>query len=171
MKTWFKRIALLLVGLAFAAQLVRPDRTNPPVNPAMTIQAKLHVTPQVASIFKRACKDCHSHETVWPWYSNVTPINWLLANDVRGGRRLLNLSDWGSYTEKRALGKLNDVCGEVTDGLMPLPSYLRIHSEARLSPDDVKTICSWTESERARLKGAAASSSAPPPPVAEQEKK
>jgi hypothetical protein len=151
----FKWSAIFVAVMFAAAQFVRPAKTNPPVEEAKAVQAYLKVPPQVDAIFRRACYDCHSNETVWPWYSNLAPASWFLAGHVDHGRKHLNFSDW-ARAERRAPNKnasaqVDDICKEVRGGGMPLDSYLILHPEARLSDQDVKVICDWAESERRRL--------------------
>ena len=149
------RILRWLVILSAAAfviiQFIRPARTNPPVNPAQSIEANLQVSPQVAAIFDRSCKDCHSNKTVWPWYSNVAPVSWLVTDDVNQGRSAMNLSGWGSYDKDKQSHRLRDMCEQVSDGQMPLSIYTPLHHGSKLSADDVKTICDWVNGERARI--------------------
>ena len=145
---WLTLIVLIvLVGLQF----VRPARTNPAVDQSQTIHARLQVNPQVASIMDRACQDCHSNTTRWPWYSNVAPVSWFVIDHVNHGRSHLNISEWGTLDNRQAAKKLEEICEEVEDGAMPLQSYTRIHWRAKLSPEDIKTMCDWTSAERARI--------------------
>jgi len=108
------------------------------------------MTPQVAAILERSCRDCHSNQTVWPWYTNVAPISWWLSNHVNEGRQNLNLSEWGRLDHDRQDRKLRQICDEVQDGVMPLSSYLPMHPQAKLSAEDKKILCDWTEAERER---------------------
>ncbi len=145
---WFGiAIVCLFVGLQF----MRPARTNPSVDPSQTIEARLQVPPQVASILDRSCKDCHSNATRWPWYSNVAPFSWLLVDHVNEGREQLNLSEWRRLDNRRAGDKLEEICDEVKIGAMPIDSYTWIHRSAKLSAEDVKTLCDWANAERARM--------------------
>ena len=144
--------ALIVVAcIVISIQFVRPARTNPPVDPSQTIESNSQMRPEVASIFERSCRDCHSNKTVWPWYTNVTPINWWLTNHVNEGRHNLNLSEWAKLPSDRQDRKLRQICDEVQDGAMPLSSYLPMHPAARISDQDKKTLCDWTEVERQRL--------------------
>lgn len=143
---------LIVVAVGFVAiQFVRPARTNPAIDPARTIEANSQMTPEVASILDRSCRDCHSNKTVWPWYTNVAPVSWWLADHVNEGRHDLNFSDWASLAPDRRDRKLRQICDEVEDGMMPLSSYLPMHPAAKLSDQDKKTICDWTNAERQRL--------------------
>jgi hypothetical protein len=143
---------VIIVGVVFlVAQFKRPARTNPPVDQAQTLEAQTQMTPQVASTLSRSCNDCHSNNTTWPWYTNVAPVSWFIADHVEEGRRHLNFSEWGKGDERRQRKKLEEICEEVTDGAMPLSSYTPLHPQAKLTPEDIKTLCDWTEAERARL--------------------
>lgn len=145
-----KWIVIGLIVVFLGMQFVRPARTNPPVDESQTIFARTQMTPQGAAIFERSCRDCHSNKTVWPWYTNVAPISWWLSNHVNEGRQALNLSEWGKLDHDRQDRKLRQICDEVSDGVMPLSSYLPMHPQARLSAEDKKALCDWTEAERAR---------------------
>lgn len=154
MKRSFRILRWLVILLAVVfviIQFIRPARTNPPVDPAKSIEANLQVSPQVAAIFDRSCKDCHSNKTVWPWYTNVAPVSWLLTNHVNEGRHDMNLSEWGGYDKDKQSRRLRDMCEQVQDGDMPLSTYTPLHPRAKLSADDVKTICDWANAERARI--------------------
>jgi heme-binding protein len=152
---WILRVlkwaVIVLVVALVAIQFIRPARSNPPIDPAQTIEAQAHLTPDVASILDRSCRDCHSNKTVWPWYTQVAPVSWWLSNHVNEGRHELNLSEWGKLARDRQDRKLRQICDEVTDGQMPLSSYLPMHPTARLSEQDKKTLCDWTDAERERL--------------------
>jgi cytochrome c551/c552 len=145
---WFV-IALLVVFIGI--QFIRPARTNPAIDQPQTIEAQVQVSPEVASILDRSCNDCHSNKTVWPWYTNVAPVSWWLSNHVNEGRKELNMSEWGRLPRDRQERKLRQMCDEVTDGMMPLSSYLPMHPTARLSEQDKKTLCDWTDAERDRI--------------------
>jgi hypothetical protein len=142
---------IVLLVLFAALQLIRPAGTNPPVDESQTIYARTRITPRVTAILERSCRDCHSNKTVWPWYSNVAPVSWFVIGHVNDGRREMNLSEWGHLDPDRQSRKLRQICEEVQDGAMPLSSYTPLHPGSKLSPDDVKTLCDWTEAERTRM--------------------
>jgi Haem-binding domain len=146
-----KWIGIALVVIFIAVQFSRPARTNPSVDESQTIFARTQMPPQVSAILDRSCVDCHSNKTVWPWYSHVAPVSWLVVDDVNGGRHMMNLSEWGRLDPDRQGKKLRQICDEVTDGSMPLWFYTPLHSGSKLSPADVKTLCDWTSAERDRL--------------------
>jgi hypothetical protein len=143
---------IIVVALGFVViQFFGPAKSNPPIDPSQTIDAQLRVTPQVSAIFARSCNDCHSNKTRWPWYSNVAPVSWLVIDDVNQGRAAMNLSEWGRNDKDWQSKKLRQMCEEVQDGAMPLNSYTPMHPGSKLSPEDGKTLCDWTNAERARI--------------------
>lgn len=150
MRPRFLRIGLgaLAVGLV-GAQAVPIDRTNPPV------ASDIAAPPAVAPLLRRACYDCHSHETIWPWYSGVAPISWLLGRDVHAGRAELNLSTWDAYDARKRGKKLKETAEEVTEGEMPPWYYTLMHPEARLNAEERARLRAWAAEESARLAAAA----------------
>jgi hypothetical protein len=146
-----KWVAIVLALVAIGIQFVRPPRTNPPHDPSQTLEAHTQMTPEVAKIFERSCNDCHSNKTTWPWYSNVAPVSWWLIDHVDHGRSHLNYSQWGTLKRADQEKSLQEICDEVLDGNMPLSSYLPLHPQARLSEQDKKVLCDWTEAERQRM--------------------
>ena len=146
-----KWIAIAIAVLFVSIQFIRPARTNPQIDPAQTIEAHTQMSPEVGSILDRSCRDCHSNKTVWPWYTQVAPVSWWLSNHVNEGRQSLNMSEFGRLPRDRQDRKLRQMCDEVTDGQMPISSYLPMHPAARLSEQDKTTLCNWTDAERERL--------------------
>lgn len=150
-------IQLLKVSLAaltvlfIALQFSQPAKTNPASDPALALQARAQVPIEVTKIFDRACRDCHSNETAWPWYSRIAPVSWLVADDVRIGRQQLNFSEWARYSARQAENKLEEICAAVQTEAMPPKKYTLAHPEAKLTASDVKTICAWTVAEQQRL--------------------
>jgi len=132
----------LLVLLA-CAQSVRPARTNPPIDPARTLVALRPMPPDVARTFDAACRDCHSNDTRWPWYSHVAPISWFVIDHVNHGRSHFNVSDWAGYEPAEAARLLKKSCELVEDRSMPLGSYLLVHRSARVSPPARDALCAW----------------------------
>jgi heme-binding protein len=140
--------AVVAVGVPLLViQFVRPERANPPFDPAASIERRTHMPADVAAILDRSCKDCHSNETRWPWYSNVAPVSWLVVDDVTDGRRQVNFSEWASYTPDEANARLTYMLFAVRSGTMPKASYLRMHPAARLSAAEIDAIARWVESE------------------------
>jgi hypothetical protein len=146
--------AVIVVALVFVGvQFVPNEMGNPSVDRSRTVEARLHVTPEVGAILARSCNDCHSQQTRFPWYSKVAPVSWTLASDIREGRKHLNFSDWAAYDAEEQDLLLQNICRITKRGAMPLDNYLYIHRDAKLSERDVQTLCDWTKSERDRLDG------------------
>lgn len=120
-----RNVLLGLVGLAFAIQLVPygRDHANPPVVSEPTWDSA-----RTRELAVRACFDCHSNETEWPWYSNVAPVSWLVQRDVDEGRSKLNFSEWTQPSEEAG-----ESAETVREGEMPPPPFLLTHPEARLT--------------------------------------
>lgn len=151
MKNAVKIILLLIVVGFIVIQFFRPDFTNPPVVQGETLEASTQVPENVETVLTRSCKDCHSNETVYPWYSKIQPSAWFLKDHIDEGKREMNLSVWNTYTDRKKNKKLEEVCEQVQSREMPLPSYLWIHWGAKLSDEEIKTLCDWTTAERARI--------------------
>lgn len=146
-----RRIFWTLLVLLVVAQFIPVPRTNPPVDPSKTLAATTPVPPQVAAIFERSCQDCHSNLTKWPWYSRVAPISWGVWSDVTGARKMMNLSEWGTFSDSRKDTRLGDIVEQITSGGMPDSKYLLIHRNAKLSEQDKKTLVGWAEATRKNL--------------------
>ena len=124
-----KKVFLVLVLLGVALQLVPygRNRTNPPV-----LAEPPWDSPRTRELFFRACADCHSNETRWPWYSALAPTSWLIVRDVQEGRAHFNVSEWGVHENEHA----HEAAEEVEKGKMPPKLYALFHRSARLSPSE-----------------------------------
>ena len=140
---WVKRAIPALLVLLAASQLIRPATVNPPIDSRQEIAAHLALNAGTQAILRRACDDCHSNRTVWPWYSYVAPVSWLVASDVNGGRRHMNFSQWGAYPPEKSAKLLDQICKEVHGGDMPPWQYLPMHRAAWLTQADRQEICAW----------------------------
>jgi len=118
---------LVVAGIFLLMQLVPYGRnhTNPPV-----VSEPNWDSPETLALAERACFDCHSNETVWPWYSNIAPISWLVYHDTAEGRETLNFSEWGTRGEGEEGGEMAE---QIQEGEMPMPIYLLTHTDARLT--------------------------------------
>jgi hypothetical protein len=147
-----KQAAVVFIIVLAAAQLVRPERTNPTTDVSRTIQAHMPTGSELVAVLDRSCRDCHSNGTVWPWYTQVAPLSWLMAQAVREGRNAVNFSEWAGYqpAQQRLLLALS--CEDATNGKMP-GAYTRLRPETRLSPQDVETICAAARQADTRAAG------------------
>jgi hypothetical protein len=133
---------LALVFAVLVAQFVNVERTNPPVDPSASFEAVAKPSPETAAVVGRACRDCHSNQTAWPWYSHIAPVSWLIASDVKEGRAKLNFSQWNIYGPEMTRIKLGQICEEVRKAEMPPAYYVPMHPEAKLTAADVSAMCS-----------------------------
>lgn len=151
MKKVLKIFLLLIVAAFIVIQFFRIDKTNPPIVEGNNIDAALAVPVDVSMIVSRSCADCHSNNTIYPWYSNVQPAAWFLKDHIDEGRRKLNLSEFNTYTAKKQKRKLEEICEMVESAAMPLPSYLWIHRDAGLSDSERRALCDWAKSEAEKI--------------------
>ena len=143
-----KRILIILfvifIGIQFIPAL--PDDYQPA--PGQTFAEVYQVPQEIGMILKTACYDCHSHQAKWPWYSKVAPVSFWIGHHVEEGREHLDFSAWGTYSEKKADHKLEEIAEEVEEGEMPMESYLWIHSEAKLSDNQKALLIDYVNSLR-----------------------
>jgi Haem-binding domain len=133
----------LALGTLFSALQVVPvsTKTTAPAEPAHSSDIVRVAGPEVGAILNRSCKDCHSNETTWPWYSHVAPISWMISKHVTQGREKVNFSEW--VPGKLTTNQKAEICDAVSNGSMPLRGYTMLHGNARLSSHDVDVICNW----------------------------
>ncbi|HKO05599.1 MAG TPA: heme-binding domain-containing protein [Candidatus Acidoferrales bacterium] len=155
MRRVLKRAAVILAIAFVAAQLGQPARTNPAFASTQTIENIVNVPPDVHATLMRACEDCHSDETEWPWYAQVAPASWFVIHHVVEGRRRINFSTWVRPGKEPvdSIDRLKAMCRDVRTESMPPESYTLFHWSAKLSADEVKRICKWSEEEQRRLGG------------------
>lgn len=139
-----RRVPLAVAGsiaaVFLALQFVPVERSNPPATTALT------APPEVAALLERACYDCHSHATKWPWYSRLAPVSFWVVRHVEDGRRHLNFSRWPILDPEAQEHLLRDIGREVEEGEMPLRSYTFGHPEARLTDEERGRIIAWARS-------------------------
>jgi len=145
-----------VAGFSFLAIQFLPvgARVNPPVNPEHTIEAQMQVPEHVQKIINRSCKNCHSDATVWPWYSKIAPISVLVTKDVALARKTMNLSKWSvqaGLSLQSEIGILTAACADIKTGRMPMPRYVALHPEAKLSEEEKKSFCAWSTAETKQL--------------------
>ena len=137
MMKWLNRLGVALAQVLLVAQFVPAGRSNPS-------ERNFPDAPvEVQALMRRSCNDCHSNETVWPWYARIAPASFLIARDVKAGRKKLNLSIWGSYDELRKTRKKREIAKEVGGGDMPPWYYVPLHPEAKLSAEERELIVKW----------------------------
>jgi hypothetical protein len=136
--------AALIVGQAGTARRVATkSKTN-------GMPVSLNIEP--LQVLMRACGDCHSDRTDWPWYSHVPLVSWWIAQHVREGREKVDFSEWNTYSQWQQKSKLESICGLILTARMPPWQYTTMHPEARLTETDKKAVCAWIENEAAAAK-------------------
>jgi len=131
------QVALACILVLAAIQLIPVHRTNPPV------LSEVDAPAPVMAILRRACYDCHSNETRWPWYSHVAPMSWLVVSHVNEGRGDLNFSEWPLLDFESQSLSFVDIRRQITERKMPLRSYKWMHRDARLTQEDRDAILQW----------------------------
>jgi hypothetical protein len=150
----FKKIALALLVVLIVMQFIRPDKNLQEGDVIADFRTETKPTQEVEAILERACFDCHTNNTKYPWYAEVAPVSYWLADHVNEGKGHLNLSEWTSYNVKRKDHKLEELGEEVEKKHMPLDSYLWVHDEAVLSESDMQIIVDWVNRARSSYKTA-----------------
>jgi hypothetical protein len=151
---FFKRAVFLAVGL-FAVTL-----SLLALHPVAPVQSKplfqgAQIDPSTRALFQRACQDCHSDNTKWPWYSRIPPMSSMIGKDVGEARRHINFSHWDAYSPDQQEELLTRIGNNARIGRMPLPRYTLLHREASLTPQERLQIYEWSKAERKRLRTAA----------------
>jgi hypothetical protein len=136
-----------------AAQLIIPFATatlalagHLPAEQWQHIDVNMYVPPAVSKIIARACSNCHSNDTVWPWYARIGPIGWMLERDVNRARAAMNFSTWAAGPGRNptvAASTLAAACADIRSDRMPLAPYRLIHPESQLSKADKQLFCDW----------------------------
>lgn len=144
------KIALyVLGGLAALLVIIQLIPGGPAENPPVT--AEVQAAPEVMSILRRSCYDCHSNETEWPWYSHVAPVRWMIRHDVNEGRSHVNFSEFEGAEPRRMAHRLEEIGEQVEEGEMPLWYYVPLHPQARLTDADRELLRSWATERRAAI--------------------
>lgn len=146
-----KRILLILFIIFIAIQFIKPEKNIHAVAQPADISAIYSIPANVDTILIKACKDCHSNNTRYPWYNNFQPVAWFLDNHVKDGKRSFNLNEFAAYPAARQYDKIKEIKKQIDDGDMPLSSYTLIHTNARLSDAEKNTVIKWSENIRRQM--------------------
>jgi Haem-binding domain len=152
LKKFFKRVLVFLLLAFIIIQFFRPAKNIALGLSANDITTVYAVPTDVQNILKTSCYDCHSNTTAYPWYNNIQPVAWFLANHVKEGKRELNFSEFATYRIGRQYRKLEALNNEIKDGEMPLSSYTLIHGNAKLNDQQKLTVSNWVASLRDSIK-------------------
>jgi hypothetical protein len=151
-----KRILLTLLVVFVLIQFVRPEENRHPGAQPASVLNRYPASPHVTAILEKACNDCHSNNTKYPWYNRVQPVAWWLGEHIKDGKRGLNFDSFLVYTPKRQARKMEETIGMVKKGAMPLDSYTWIHKDAILTPSEKAALAGWADSVRKAVLSAGA---------------
>ncbi len=146
-----KKILVALLIVFVVMQAFRPAKNNS--NDTSKDISKSYVVPEdVKTILSKACFDCHSNNTRYPWYAEIQPVGWWLSDHVKEGTKELNFNAFDGYRIGRQYKKMEECIEEVKEGKMPLESYTRIHKEAILTDAEKQTLINWCDIIRDSIK-------------------
>jgi hypothetical protein len=152
MKIFIKSVPILAGLLGLMCSLVHPYGPVKSLKSAEPLLDGAAINPAIAQVLERSCQNCHSERTEWPWYSYIAPVSWLIEKDVQNGRNRMDMSRWKAYTPDEQVEMLTKLGVEVRNRRMPLPQYLHLHPDAKLSEKEVQELYTWVHGERRRLK-------------------
>ncbi|MPS64749.1 heme-binding domain-containing protein [Chryseobacterium sp.] len=138
-----KKIIFAIILIFVIIQFFDTDKNISVAASENAIEKHYQVSSHVQGLLKTSCYDCHSNNTAYPWYSNIQPVKWWLADHVNSGKRHLNFDEFNTYTKEKKLKKLDEIVETVKEGEMPLSSYTIIHHNAKLSSTDKSEIEKW----------------------------
>ncbi len=151
MKKILKKTFLILLGLFIIIQFIRPNKNVNVVVSENTLEHLAPINDTVKAILKKACNDCHSNNTTYPWYANIMPVGWFLSNHVTEGKHHLNFDEFANSllkNKERALHRIDDIAETVENGEMPLTSYVLIHKNAKLSDVEKQALVQWAKNTK-----------------------
>lgn len=141
----FKRILLILLIALLAIQFVRPAK-NESTDKSKHISTLYAVPADVNTILTKACNDCHTNNTIYPWYAEVQPVTWWLDDHIKEGKSHLNFDEYSTYNLRRQYHKMEEVIEQVKEKEMPLNSYTWVHRDAKLTNDERVALTNWAQS-------------------------
>ena len=143
-----KKISLGVVLLLVAMQFYSPTKNISPGNHTMIFTEETNPSPELREVFKTSCYDCHSNNTAYPWYNNIAPFSYWIADHVKEGKQHLNFSKWDTYSIDKKDRLLEEIEEVVVNGEMPLNVYTYLHDDAELSESEVNDIVEWAKQSR-----------------------
>ena len=133
-------LAVLVVAIVLVIQVIPVERNVSTVPPGKSFEKTEKVPANVAAILKVSCYDCHSNNSRYPWYSELQPGAWFMAQHIKKGRDELNFDEFNNYSKRRKKAKIKSIISQIEKDEMPLKSYRMMHGNARLSADEKKEL-------------------------------
>ncbi len=144
-KSILKKVLIVLIVALALLQLYRPAKNISTEVSVNAIGQHYNVPEPVDKLLRTSCYDCHSNNTVYPWYGNVQPVALWLDDHIRDGKKHLNFDEFNTYSAERKQKKFKEIAEEIEEGEMPMTSYTLIHKNAKLSPADKKLLVDWAK--------------------------
>ncbi|XLS27866.1 heme-binding domain-containing protein [Flavobacteriaceae bacterium M23B6Z8] len=143
-----KKLLIVLLIVFIVIQFFRPEKNLSDTIPATDFIAMTNPSPAIETTLRNACYDCHSNNTNYPWYNQIAPVSFMIAEHVKDGKKHLNFSEWGTYSSKKKAHKLEELVEEVEEGHMPESSYTWMHAEAKLTKNQIEELNNWAKDLR-----------------------
>ena len=146
-----KKILWIVLLIFIGIQFIRPTRNESTAITSNDISQLYYVSPEISDILKRACNDCHTNNTIYPWYTNVQPFGWWMQEHVEDGKRNLNFSVFGTYKPKDQDHAMEEIIEVIENNEMPLDSYTWMHSDAKLTEEEKENLIEWARQLKAEI--------------------
>ena len=140
-------LSVIVVAVVLAIQFIPVERNVSTVPPGQSFEKTEKVPANVAAILKVSCYDCHSNNTRYPWYSELQPGAYFMAQHIKEGKEELNLDEFNDYSKRRKKAKIKSIISQIEKDQMPLKSYLLLHHDADLTPEQQKVLMQFFQSE------------------------
>jgi hypothetical protein len=141
----FKKVLIGLLIVFVLIQFIRPKRNVSAQTSSNDITLMYHVPGDVKTILNKACNDCHSNNTKYPWYAEIQPVAWWLSSHIEDGKHELNFNEFASYRPRKQYRRMEQTAELVKEGEMPLKSYTLLHADAKLTENEKQTLYAWTD--------------------------
>jgi hypothetical protein len=141
-----KKILIGLLVVLVIVQFIRPERNQAAGQETNHLAAVYPMPAEVTQVWKKACNDCHSNYSNYPWYTNIQPVGLWMGNHIDEGKEHFNISEFGNYSPKKQAHKMEEVAEMIEEGEMPLNSYTWMHQDAKLTKEEKEVLVTWAKS-------------------------
>lgn len=146
------KLGVAVMVCLLLSQFFQPEDNSGDYESVKSFLVETNVNSNIESILKKACFDCHTDKTVYPWYGKITPINYLISHHVKEGKEHINFSNWNNYSLDKKEHKMEELYEEVEEKHMPLKSYKTFHSDAKLSSNEIDDLIHWAKKVHGQYK-------------------